>query len=343
MLHFPYHSYDYFIRFLNRAAIDPTVSKIMTTQYRVASESAIVGALIRAAGNGKDVTVFVEIKARFDEERNLQTAKAMEDAGVRIIYSLPGLKVHAKVALVLRQEAEGERGYAFLSTGNFNEKTARIYADHGMFTADQTIIKDLKKMFEFLKDTSNKNFSFDRLLVAQFNLRERFVEMIEREIAHQKAGKEGRILVKLNGLEDRAMINKLYEASQAGVKIDLIVRGICCLRPGVPGLSDNISVTRIVDRFLEHARIFYFYNDGKEDLYLASADWMTRNLERRVETGFPVTEPSLKKQILDILKIQLADNVKAVELSPDLENIPVDSDNPPVRAQIATYEYVKGL
>ncbi|MEZ4688405.1 MAG: polyphosphate kinase 1, partial [Bacteroidia bacterium] len=343
LLHFPYHSYDYFIRFLNRAAIDPTVSKIMTTQYRVASESAIVGALIRAAGNGKDVTVFVEIKARFDEERNLQSAKAMEDAGVRIIYSLPGLKVHAKVALVLRQETDGERGYAFLSTGNFNEKTARIYADHGLFTADQTIIGDLKQMFGFLKDTSNKNFSFDTLLVAQFNLRDRFLEMIDREIAHSKAGKKGRMVVKLNGLEDRPMINKLYDASQAGVEIDLIVRGICCLRPGVPGLSENIRVIRIIDRFLEHARVFYFHNDGEEDLYLASADWMTRNLERRVETGFPIKEPSLKKQIIDILNLQLTDNVKAVELSPDIENVPAESEGPPVRAQIATYEYVRAL
>lgn len=343
LLHFPYHSYDYFVRFLNRAAIDPTVSRIMTTQYRVASESAIVAALIRAAEAGKDVTVFVEIKARFDEERNLQTAQAMEDAGVRIIYSLPGLKVHAKVALVLRDEEAGERGYAFLSTGNFNEKTARIYADHGMFTADPVIIQDLKTMFEFLKDTTNKNHSFNKLLVAQFNLRETFIEKIDREIAHQHLGKQGRILVKLNGLEDKIMINKLYEASQAGVDIDLIVRGICCLRPGVPGLSENIRVTRIVDRFLEHARIFYFYNDGEDDLHLASADWMTRNLERRVETGFPISDPVLKKQVLDILNLQLADNEKAVRLSSEIENIPVDTDAPPVRAQIATYDYVKGL
>lgn len=341
LLHFPYHSYDYFIRFLNRAAIDPKVTHLKTTQYRVAAESAIVGALIRAAQNGKDVTVFVEIKARFDEERNIKTAQAMEEAGVRIIYSLPGLKVHAKVALVLRKQDKTTKGYAFLSTGNFNEKTAQIYADHGLFTADTTIIKDLENMFEFLQDTSNKDYTFEKLLVAQFNLKERFIDMIEREIMHKEAGKKAYILVKLNGLEDKSMIDKLYEASQAGVKVDLIVRGICCIRPGVPGLSENIRVVRLVDRFLEHARVFHFHNDGEEDLYLASADWMRRNLERRVETGFPITDKKLKSEVRRILELQLSDNVKAVRLNADMENIPVREDAAPIQAQIDTYRFVE--
>ncbi|MDP5170162.1 MAG: polyphosphate kinase 1, partial [Bacteroidia bacterium] len=283
LLHFPYHSYDYVLRFLNGAATDPHVKSIRTTQYRVASNSAIVNSLIRAAQNGKDVTVFVELKARFDEQVNLKSAQEMEDAGVNIIYSLPGLKVHAKVALVEREE-EGELvGYAFMSTGNFNEKTARIYADHGYFTKDETYIEDLKELFRHLADQSYEPQPFQRLLVAQFNLRKEFYRLIDREIYHVRTGGKGEIVIKLNNLEDRGMIDKLYEASQAGVNIHLLLRGICCLKPGLPGISERIVVTRIVDQFLEHARVFLFYNNGEEALYMGSADWMIRNLERRIE------------------------------------------------------------
>ncbi|MDX1906850.1 MAG: polyphosphate kinase 1 [Bacteroidia bacterium] len=341
LLHYPYQSYDYVIRFLNQSAIDPDVKEIYTTQYRVASNSAVVQALIRAAQNGKKVTVFVEIKARFDEAHNLTSAREMEQAGVRTIYSIPGLKVHAKVALVMRQEGGRMRGYAYLSTGNFNEKTARLYTDHGYFTADQEVIQELQEVFAYLNDQAYVPREFKHLLVAPFNMRRRFVEMIEREAAHARAGKPADILIKLNNLEDERMIEKLYEASQAGVRIRLIVRGICCLRPGVPGLSDHITVTRIVDQYLEHARAFVFHNAGANELYLGSADWMQRNLSRRVEVIFPVTDGQLKSEIFAILKLQLSDNVKATRLDADMVNHPIRNDNPPLRVQHAIYGHLQ--
>lgn len=343
MAHFPYQTYDYVLRFLNGAATDPDVKSIKTTQYRVASNSAIVNALIRAAQNGKDVTVFVELKARFDEQANLKSAQEMKQAGVNIIYSLPGLKVHAKVALVER-EVEGKLvGYAFLSTGNFNEKTARIYADHGYFTKDQSIIDDLKELFRHLANSEYKPHSFQRLLVAQFNMRRKFYEMIDREIDHVAAGRPGQILIKLNNIEDRGMINKLYEASQAGVKITMLVRGICCLKPGMKGISENITVIRIVDQFLEHARVFVFHNNGSDDTYMGSADWMNRNLQRRIEVVFPVLEPTLKAEVLEILRIQLQDNVKAAQLSEKMENVMVKpaEGSELVRSQIEIYRRIQ--
>ncbi|MEL7532658.1 MAG: polyphosphate kinase 1 [Bacteroidota bacterium] len=323
MLHFPYQSYDYVIRFLNQAAVDPKVTRIQTTQYRIASNSAIVNALIRAAQNGKDVSVFVELKARFDEASNLRSAKEMEKAGIKITYSIPGLKVHAKVALVTRAEEEGERRYAFLSTGNFNEKTARIYADHGYFSADPTITAELIELFHYLKDQAYQPPTFKKLLVAQFNMRDRFESLIRREITHAKAGRKGYMLLKMNNLEDEAMMELLYEASQAGVKIDLIIRGICRLRPAVPGLSDNITITRLVDQFLEHARVYTFFNDGQREMYLGSADWMTRNLSRRVEVIFPLEDAALQDEIVEILEMQLADNTKAVHISSENQNVRV--------------------
>lgn len=339
MLHFPYQSYDYVIRFLNQAAVDPKVTRIQTTQYRIASNSAIVNALIRAALNGKDVSVFVELKARFDEASNLRSAKEMEKAGVKITYSIPGLKVHAKVALVTREEEEGEKRYAFLSTGNFNEKTARIYADHGYFTADQTITNELIEVFHYLNNQAYQPPAFKKLLVAQFNMRERFEFLIRREIEHAKEGGRGYMLLKMNNLEDEAMMELLYEASQAGVKIDLIIRGICRLRPAVPGLSDNIKITRLVDQFLEHARIYTFYNKGESEMFLGSADWMTRNLSRRVEVIFPLEDPSLRNEIAEILAMQLADNSKAVHISRENKNIrvPHQEGDPFVRMQTDYY------
>lgn len=342
-LHFPYQTYDYVIRFLNQAAIDPEVESISVTQYRVASNSAVVTALIRAAQNGKKVTVFVEIKARFDEALNLRSAAEMEQAGARVMYSIPGLKVHAKVALVMRREGNRHRGYAYLSTGNFNEKTARIYADHGFFTADETIISELQEIFHFLEDPSHyKPAPFSKLIVAPFNIRERFIGLIEREIQHAKAGRKAEILIKLNNLEDEQMVEKLYEASQAGVQIRLIIRGICILRPELPGLSENIRVIRIIDQYLEHARAFLFHNDGQEELYLGSADWMHRNLSRRIEVVFPVTDPDIKAEILAILHLQLADNVKATRLTSDMDNVPVEKgDHPALRMQTEAYERIK--
>ncbi len=343
LLHFPYQSFDYLIRFLMEAAFDPKVDEIKITQYRVAENSAVINTLISAAQNGKKVTVFVELKARFDEENNMSTAERMEQAGIRIIYSIPGLKVHAKVAVILRKDTEDgckRRDFAYLSTGNFNEKTARIYSDMALLTSNAELITDINKVFAVLEGKL-AGPTFRHLLVARFNMVPELTRMIHREIEHVKAGRKGRIVLKMNGLHDQNMINELYNASENGVEIDLIVRGICCLVPNRP-FSANIRVTRIVDMFLEHSRIWYFYNDGEEDLFLTSADWMRRNLNRRIETAFPILNAEIKQCIIDILKIQLQDNVKACLIDEHLHNNFKRDGNPvKVRAQLAIYEYLK--
>jgi polyphosphate kinase len=341
MLHFPYHSYDPVIRFLNEAAIDPKVREIKTTQYRVASDSAVVNALLNAQNNGKKVTVFVELKARFDEHANLQFAKFMSKAGIKIIYSIPGLKVHAKVALVLRKPVKNKQeAYAFLSTGNFNEKTARIYADHGLFTCNEKITSELKDLFCFLENQDEKP-KLKHLLVAQINIKKEFIKMIDREIRHAAAGRKARMILKMNGLDHPKMIGKLYEASRKGVDIDLLVRGICCLVPGMK-YSKNIRVTRIIDRFLEHARVFVFHNDGNPEIYMASADWMNRNLDRRIELGFPVYNKEIKQEVLKILDMQLEDNTKARILDSEHNNLlKPTGEGRKFRAQIETYNFIK--
>ncbi|MCT4614871.1 MAG: polyphosphate kinase 1 [Marinifilaceae bacterium] len=340
ILHFPYQSYEYVIRFLNQAAIDPKVEEIKATQYRVANNSAVVNALINAALNGKKVTVFVELKARFDEEANLRSAKEMTKAGVKIIYSMPGLKVHAKIALVIRKG--DKKDYAFLSTGNFNEKTARIYADHGLFTANNEIIHELKLLFNFLENKQD-DIDFKHLLVGQFNLKDSFISLIEREIENVKNGKKGYIIAKMNGLQERDIITKLYEASNIGVKIDLIIRGICCLKPNKT-YAKNIKITRIVDKYLEHARVLYFYNNNNEEVYLSSADWMNRNLHRRIECSFPIYDKDISREIIDILKIQLRDNYSARNIDAYLRNVKIElgsDDDEIIRCQEAIYEYLK--
>lgn len=343
LLHFPYQSFDYLIRFLMEAAFDPKVEEIKITQYRVAENSAVINTLISAAQNGKKVTVFVELKARFDEENNMSTAAQMEQAGIRIIYSIPGLKVHAKVAVILRKntdEGKKRRDFAYLSTGNFNEKTAKIYSDMALLTSNAEMIADINRVFAVLEGKQTEP-TFKHLLVARFNMVPELIRMIHREIAHVKEGKVGRIILKMNGLHDQNMINELYNASENGVKVDLIVRGICCLVPD-QSYSANIRITRIVDMFLEHARIWYFYNDGQEDLFLSSADWMRRNLNRRIETAFPILEPDIKQDIIHILNIQLQDNVKACFIDEHLQNHFKHDDNPTkVRSQLAIYEYLK--
>lgn len=343
LLHFPYQSFDYLIRFLMEAAFDPKVDEIKITQYRVAENSAVINTLISAAQNGKKVTVFVELKARFDEENNMSTAERMEQAGIRIIYSIPGLKVHAKVAVILRKDTEDgckRRDFAYLSTGNFNEKTARIYSDMALLTSNAELITDINKVFAVLEGKL-AGPTFRHLLVARFNMVPELTRMIHREIEHVKAGRKGRIVLKMNGLHDQNMINELYNASENGVEIDLIVRGICCLVPNRP-FSANIRVTRIVDMFLEHSRIWYFYNDGEEELFLTSADWMRRNLNRRIETAFPILNAEIKRNIIDILNIQLQDNVKACLVDEHLHNNFKRDGNPvKVRAQLAVYEYLK--
>ena len=343
MLHFPYQSFDYLIRFLMEAAFDPKVDEIKITQYRVAENSAVINTLVSAAQNGKKVTVFVELKARFDEENNMSTAERMEQAGIRIIYSIPGLKVHAKVAVIIRKDSEDgnkRRDFAYLSTGNFNEKTARVYSDMALLTCNDEIITDINKVFAVLEGKLTEP-TFRHLLVARFNMVPELIRMIHREIEHVEQGRKGRIVLKMNGLHDQNMINELYHASECGVEIDLIVRGICCLVPDQP-YSANIRITRIVDMFLEHSRIWYFYNDGKEDLYLTSADWMRRNLNRRIETAFPILVPEIKQEVIDILKIQMRDNVKACQIDGQLHNNFKRDDSPvKVRSQLAIYEYLK--
>ncbi len=344
MLHFPYHTYEYVLRFFNEAALDPDVEEIRTTQYRAATNSAIVNALITAARNGKKVTVFVELKARFDEETNIHFADKMKEAGINVIASIPGLKVHAKAAVITRKsttEKSKLRAYAFLSTGNFNEKTAKQYSDEGFFTSDTKIIKDLNKLFMYL-ETPVERFNFKHILVPRFNMKQELISKIDKEIENVKDGKQGYILLKMNGLEEKEMIDSLYNASEHGVKIDLLVRGICCLRTGME-FSKNIKVTRIVDRFLEHSRIFTFYNNNNWEVYISSADLMTRNLKRRVEAAIPIFDENIKKEIIDILQIQLKDNTKAKFLDKNISNIDKDRDKTTeqYRAQVDTYLYLQ--
>jgi len=342
-IHPPFQKYDYVIDFLNRAADDENVTSIKITQYRVADNSSIVKALIRAAKNKKDVMAFVELKARFDEEANIQWAEEMEKAGVKVHYSLPGLKVHAKIALVQRKENDRIKNYCYLATGNFNEKTARIYSDFGLFTADERLTYEIEKLLDFLS-RRDVSYKFKHLLVAQFNMRKAFSKMIDNEIKFVNEGKEAKILLKMNSLEDKKMIRKLYEASQAGVKIDIIVRGICCLIPGVKGLSENINVISIVDRFLEHTRFYMFNNDEDEKIYAASADWMKRNLSRRIEAAFPIYDDGIRKEIKDIIQLQLNDNSKARVIDKAHKNkYKKATSSNTVQSQTAIYDYLKEI
>ncbi len=341
LLSFPYQKYDYVIRFLDEAAEDPDVEEIWMTLYRVSRDSAIAHALLKAAENGKRVTVFLEVKARFDEQANLDWAARMEAAGVQVIYSMPGLKVHTKLALVARREGDGQRFYAYLGTGNFNEKTARLYADHGLLTADPRLAEEARRIFSFLAEEVEQP-TFEHLLVAPFHLRKAFNRLIDFEIEQARAGKEAWILAKMNSLEDRKIIDRLYEASRAGVRVRLIVRGVCCLMPGVPDQSETIEVTSIVDRFLEHARVYVFHHGGEERIYLASADWMKRNLSRRVEVAFPLYDPDVRRELLDILALQTADNTSARLIDAEQQNAFVPTGNGHrVRAQIDAYRYFK--
>lgn len=317
LLHHPYDSFQPVVDFLQKAASDPNVLAIKMTLYRVGRNSPVVEALLEANENGKQVAVLVELKARFDEESNIEWARALEREGVHVVYGLLGLKIHAKVAMVVRREGEHIRRYVHMATGNYNAVTAHLYTDIGFFTCDEEIGADATDLFNYLTGYSAKS-DYRKLLVAPINLRQRLEELIRREIAHQAAGREGHLIFKMNALADKGMIKLLYEASQAGLKVDLLVRGICCLRPKLAGLSENIRVTSIVGRFLEHSRIFYFRNGGNEEVYLGSADLMTRNISHRVETLFPVTDPRLVRHLRDeVLATYLADDVKARYMEPD--------------------------
>ena len=345
LLHLPYHSYHPILRFFNEAALDPQIREIYITLYRVAPDSHIVNALMSAARNGKSVTVFVELKARFDEANNLKWSKKMKAAGIRIINSIPTLKVHAKVAM-LRREEKGELvDYCYLGTGNFNELTGRFYTDHGFFTASKAIGQELELLFSYLRSGKQPDaygkIPFHHLLVSQFNLVRKFDKLIRQEINRAMEGKPAAITIKLNNLQERSMIDRLYEASRAGVKVQLLVRGICCLAPGVEGQSENITVTRIVDRYLEHARVFVFHNDGDPLYFLGSADWMNRNLHSRIEVCFRVEDPRLKSEIATMLDLQLKDNCKAAYLTSQMENKRIMNDAPRFQAQGAIYQWLK--
>ncbi|MBN8568944.1 MAG: polyphosphate kinase 1 [Ignavibacteria bacterium] len=315
-LHHPFYSFSSVSEFIAQAAVDPKVYAIKLTLYRTSGDSAIINSLITAAENGKQVTAVVELKARFDEENNIIWARALENAGVHVVYGLIGLKTHCKIALVVRKEDETMKRYVHLSTGNYNQTTSKLYTDFGLFTANEDFGKDATQLFNYLTGYSKKH-SFKELVVAPINMRKTILGLIDNEIQKHKEHNNGYILAKMNSLVDEEVILKLYEASNAGVKIELMVRGICRLKPGVKGMSENISVYSLVGRFLEHSRAFYFNNNGESNLYLSSADWMPRNLDRRIEIMFPIEDERVKEDILEVLKLYLTDNVKSRILKSD--------------------------
>jgi len=340
LLHHPFDSFAPVVDFLKRAARDPDVLAIKMTLYRVGRNSPVVEALLEANENGKQVAVLVELKARFDEESNIEWARALEAEGVHVVYGLLGLKTHSKVALVVRREGEAIRRYVHLATGNYNPVTAQVYTDLGMFTCDEAIGADATDLFNYLTGYSAKA-KYRKLLVAPVNMGERIEALVRREMEHARAGRKARLVFKVNAVVDRRMVHLLYEASRAGVKVELLVRGICCLRPGVPGISDNITVTSIVGRFLEHSRIYYFRNGGNEEVYLGSADLMPRNIYRRVEVLFPVGDPRLVKELRDgLLQVYLADNLRSRRMNPDgtYTRLRPKGDAPPLDSQAALIE-----
>jgi polyphosphate kinase len=341
LLHHPYEAFDPVVRFIEEAAEDPNVLAIKQTLYRISGDSPIARALTRAVDNGKQVAVLVELKARLDEANNIAWARQMEQNGVHVVYGLIGLKTHVKVALVVRREGNGIRRYVHLGTGNYNTLTARQYTDVSMFTARQEIADDASALFNMLTGYSVPP-TWKRLAVAPFGLQARVIELIEREADRARKAEPARIVAKMNSLVDPSVIRALYAASQAGVQIDLLVRGICCLRPGVPGVSENIRVVSIVDRFLEHSRIFSFGSPDRAEVYLSSADWMPRNFQRRVEVMFPVEDPALRARVLEeILGLGLRDNVKARRLLPDGRYTRVEETGPSVRSQAILMESAK--
>jgi polyphosphate kinase len=340
LAHHPYHSFDAVTRFVSEAAGDPRVLAIKMTLYRVSPTSPIAQALTLAAENGKEVAVLVELQARFDEEANIRWARALEEVGAHVVYGLPGYKTHCKACLVVRQDPDGIRRYCHLATGNYNVRTGGIYGDFGLFTCRESFGEDVTELFNMLTGYTRPR-RFRHLLVAPTGLRDGFHERIRREAEHARHGRPARIVAKMNSLVDRSLIEDLYAASQAGVTVDLIVRGICCLRPGIPGLSDRIRVISIVDRYLEHARAFYFQNAGAPEYWLASADWMPRNLDHRVEIAFPVLDPRLQAQIHEVLELQLRDTVKAREILLDGSSTRVRAvDAAPLRSQERLYALV---
>jgi len=340
ILHYPYQSFGYFVDMLREAAIDPLVESIQITLYRVAKKSMVINSLINAARNGKKVVVLIELQARFDEEANINWSGKLQEAGIKVTHGIPGLKIHSKLALISRKVGKHYEHFAYIGTGNFQEQTARIYCDHGLFTYDKRITSDVVKVFEFF-DKNYKQHIFEHIILSPFSTRTHFLSLIDYEIAAAKSKRRAYMIIKLNSLVDIEMMNKLYEASQAGVKIKLIIRGICGIKPGIPGLSENIDAISIVDKYLEHSRVLYFYHGGKELMYLSSADWMVRNLDNRIEVTAPIYDQHIKQELKQMLKIQLKDNVKARLLDADLKNKHKKDTKKKTRAQEAFYQYLK--
>lgn len=338
LLYAPYHTFSYVVKFLREAALDPKVKNIKITIYRLAQISHIASALINAAINGKTVTVSIELRARFDEQANIDYAQQMENEGVNLIFGVQGLKVHSKMCVVEREEGKKLRRYGFLSTGNFNESTAKIYTDYTLFTSNQSILKDVNKIFSFF-DTNYKIYRYKHLITSPHYTQSSVFKLIDKEINKVSQGKEGFIRLKMNSISSYKMIDKLYEASRGGVKIQMIVRGICCLIPGVEGMSENIEVISVIDKFLEHTRLYAFGKGEEAKLYISSADWMTRNIDNRVEVSCPIYDEDVKQEILDTFNICWSDNVKARLLNTAVENEYKVDNKPKVRSQTAIYDY----
>ncbi|HPE44222.1 MAG TPA: polyphosphate kinase 1, partial [Bacteroidales bacterium] len=340
MLHYPYQSFSHVIDLLREASIDPKVRTIKMTLYRAARDSKVINALVNAARNGKAVTVFLELQARFDEKANIQWSEKLHEEGVKVIKTIPGLKVHSKLLLIRRKEEGKNVYYSYISTGNFNESTARVYADDSLFTCDERTGLEVAQMFQ-LFETPYAPPEFRNLIVSPYDTRTHFVKLLNAEIRNKKSGKDAWVILKLNSLVDEQLVAKLYQASRAGVKIQIICRGICVLIPGISGKSENIEVTSIVDRFLEHSRVYVFANAGQPLYYISSADWMVRNLDHRFEVTTPVKDPLLQQELFDMLQIQLRDNCKARLVNKDVVNIykSKKKNESSIRSQIEIYNY----
>jgi polyphosphate kinase len=340
MLHYPYQKFDHFVDFLREASMDPKVKTIKITLYRVARNSKVINALINAARNGKQVIVVFELQARFDEKSNIYWSKKLEEVGATVLFGIKGLKIHCKLVQVIRKEGKSEKCYSVISTGNFHEGNTNVYTDITLFTCDKRVTSEVERVFQFF-DNPYWNYEYKNLFISPVYMRKKLIRLIDAEIKNAKAGKDAYILLKINNLVDNWLIKKLYDANNAGVKIKLLVRGICCIRPGVKGLSENIEASSIVDRFLEHSRIFVFCNNNDELYFISSADWMTRNLDHRVEVTCPVYDKELKKELRMMLEIQFSDNVKARILNENQDNNYLRNDAPPIHSQMVLYDYYK--
>ncbi|MCA3915312.1 polyphosphate kinase 1 [Vibrio vulnificus] len=343
LLHYPYHSFEHITELVRQASFDPKVVSIKINVYRVAKNSRLMNSLIDAVHNGKRVTVVVELQARFDEEANIEWSKRLTDAGVHVIFGVPGTKIHAKLLLITRREEEGFMRYAHIGTGNFHERTARVYTDFSLLTADQELAAEVRGVFSYIMNPFQP-VRFRHLVVSPRNSRSQLYRLVDNEIANAQAGKKAAITLKVNNLVDKGLISKLYAASSAGVKIRMIIRGMCSLVPGLEGLSDNIEIISIIDRFLEHPRVLVVHNDGDPQVFISSADWMERNIDNRIEVMSPVRDPRIKQRIIDILNIQFTDTVKARRIDKEMSNNYVERGNrKKIRSQIAIYDYLKNV